>query len=272
VDSALRLMAVLAHPDDESLGFGGALARYAAEGVDVSLVVATRGERGWRGPAEADPGLEAVGRIREKEVCAAAAILGVRRVEFLDLIDGDMDRADHGAVAARIAALIREHRPQVVLTFDPRGAYGHPDHVAVSQFALAAVVLAVDPSAAQVPGEPFTVSKFYYRIWNREENGLFDAVFGEPAMEVDGVVRGNAPWEEWAVTTRIDPSEHWRTVWEAVRQHTSQVGEIEKLAEIADERKKAIFACEGYYRAFSTVNGGREWEDDLFAGLRALTK
>ena len=157
-------------------------------------------------------------------------------------------------------------RPQVVVTFDPRGAYGHPDHIAVSQFALTAVVMAADAAAAHVRGEPFVVSKFYYRVWSREEQEHYAEVFGESALEIDGVVRRNAPWEDWSITTRVDASAHWRTVWEAVRQHASQVGGID--GQFTDELKEKIFGCEGFYRAFSTINGGSAREDDLFAGLR----
>src|SRR6185295_3953971 len=101
-DEPLRLMAVLAHPDDESLGIGGTLALYAAQGVATYLVTATRGERGWRGDAASDPGLEALGRVRSAELEAAAAILGVREVAYLNYIDGDLAEADHAAATRQI--------------------------------------------------------------------------------------------------------------------------------------------------------------------------
>src|SRR5216683_2480834 len=85
----LKLMAVLAHPDDESLGVGGILAKYAAEGIETSLVTATRGERGWFGDEHEYPGLEALGQIREAELRAAAEVLGIRSVDFLEYIDGE---------------------------------------------------------------------------------------------------------------------------------------------------------------------------------------
>src|SRR5690606_41167329 len=88
----LKLMCILAHPDDESLGTGGVLARYAAEGVETYLVTATRGERGWFGAAEDNPGLESLGKMRESELRAAADILGIREVIFLDYIDGKLNR------------------------------------------------------------------------------------------------------------------------------------------------------------------------------------
>ena len=82
----LKLMAVLAHPDDESLGIGGILAKYAAEGIETFLVTATRGERGWFGDEREYPGLEALGQIREAELRAAAEVLGIRGVDFLGYI------------------------------------------------------------------------------------------------------------------------------------------------------------------------------------------
>src|SRR5215211_4010385 len=122
------LMCVLAHPDDESLALGGTLAMYAAKGVPTSLVMATRGERGWRGEPADDPGPLAVGRIREAELRAAAAELGVRDLVFLDEIDGELDQVDVNVIVKKIVAEIRRVRPAVVATFGPDGAYGHPDH------------------------------------------------------------------------------------------------------------------------------------------------
>src|SRR5215467_4000004 len=144
-----RLMAVLAHPDDESLGVGGTLAKYASEGVDVFLVTATRGESGrYRGhrPGEPEhPGRIALASTRETELRAAASVLGVREVTLLGYHDQELDRAEpHDAIAAIAEHLKRVH-PDVVVTFGPDGAYGHPDHIAISQFTTAAIVSAADP-------------------------------------------------------------------------------------------------------------------------------
>ena len=121
----LRLMCVLAHPDDESLGMGGTLAKYAAEGIETYLVTATRGERGWFGDEKEYPGLEALGKIREAELLNAARELGIREVKFLDYTDGDLDQANPAEATAKIVSHLRHVRPQVVITFDPNGAYGH---------------------------------------------------------------------------------------------------------------------------------------------------
>lgn len=91
MEEKLKLMAILAHPDDESLGAGGALAKYSAGGVETYLVCATRGERGWDGDDKGFPGLEAFGKVREAELHAAARVLGLHQVGFLDYVDGDLD-------------------------------------------------------------------------------------------------------------------------------------------------------------------------------------
>jgi LmbE family N-acetylglucosaminyl deacetylase len=159
----LKLLCVLAHPDDESLGTGGILRQDAAEGVETSLVTATRGERGWTGSESEYPGLEVLGKRREAELLAAASVLGIRRVEFLDYIDGDLDQAHPAEAIAKIVGHVRRVQPDVVVTFGPDGAYGHPDHIAICQLTTAALVAAADPAAPCCRERPsHRVSKFYY--------------------------------------------------------------------------------------------------------------
>ena len=125
-----KLMAVLAHPDDESLGVGGTLAKYASEGVEVFLLTATRGEggryRGQRADDPQHPGPVALAKIREEELRAAASVLGVREVSLLDYHDQQLDRATPREAVASIVGHLRRVRPDVVVTFGPDGAYGHP--------------------------------------------------------------------------------------------------------------------------------------------------
>ncbi len=264
----LRLLAVLAHPDDESLGTGGVLARYAAEGVETYLVTATRGERGWWGPPDEYPGLAGLGQIREAELLAAAKVLGLREVKFLDYIDGDLDQADPREAIARIVAHVRRLRPHVILTFDPAGAYGHPDHIAISQFATAAAVTAADPAYLPESGPPHRASKFYYQVGSRTFLETYQAALGDLVMQIDGVERRAYGWEPWAVTTQIDTSAHWRTAWQAVACHRSQLPGYSNLAALPEAQHEALWGCQNFYRVFSTVNGGRAPERDLFAGLR----
>lgn len=123
------LLAVFAHPDDESFAAGGTLAKYAAAGIRVILVSATRGEAGI---AELDAADTA--RLREVELRAAAGILGVSRLEFLDYLDGQLEWADEKQVANRLIEIFRQEKPGVVITFGPDGISGHPDHVAIHHF------------------------------------------------------------------------------------------------------------------------------------------
>ena len=175
-------MAVLAHPDDESLGFGGTLAKYASEGVDVSVLTATRGDAGrYRGHPpehEAHPGARALAAIREGELRAAAAVLGVRELVLLDYHDQQLDSAAPRDVIDGIARHIRRIRPDVVLTFGADGAYGHPDHIAISQFATAAIVAAAAHAHDSDPGDPpHVVSKLYYLAWPASAWVAYEAAF-----------------------------------------------------------------------------------------------
>jgi LmbE family N-acetylglucosaminyl deacetylase len=265
----IKLMCVLAHPDDESLATGGILAKYATSGVQTYLVMATRGERGWSGPAADDPGPQALGRLREAELRAAAHVLGLREVVFLDYQDGVLDQADHAEAIAKIVTHLRRVRPDVVVTFDPNGMYGHPDHIAISQLTTTAVVAAADPSYHSLTaGSPHRVAKLYYRAFVQAEQAAYEATFGRLVMPVDRVERRFTVWPEWAITTRIDTSAHWEQVWRAIACHRSQLPGYHKLKALPDEVHAALWARQTYYRAMSLVNGGREVEDDLFAGLR----
>lgn len=263
-------MCVSAHPDDESLGFGGTLARYAAEGVEVSLVVGTRGERGRFGDgSDPHPGPARLGEIREREVRAAAEILGIRHLRFLDYLDAELDRANPVEAAERVATCIRELRPHVVLTFDPFGGYGHPDHIAISQFAVAGAIRAASQDALPECGdEAHQVQKLYYMTWTDRVWGHYQDVFKVLQMTVNDVVRSSVSWPEWSVTTTADAHDHWETVWAAVQCHHSQMAQYGVLAGLTPEDHRALWGAQEFYRVFSLVNGGREPERDLFEGLR----
>ncbi len=269
MSETLKLMCILAHPDDESLGTGGILAKYAAEGVETYLITATRGERGWMGDEKDAPGLETLGRLRTGELQAAAQALGLREVHFLDYIDGDLDQADPVEAIGKIVTQLRRVRPQVVVTFDPFGAYGHPDHIAISQFTQAAIVAAADPAYGRINGAaPHRVAKLYYMADRKDLIAAYQSVFGDITMTIDGVVRGAMPWEDWAITTRIDTAPYWRQVWQAASCHRSQLPNHDELAQLPEETQLLFWGCQTFYRAFSLVNGGRQVEHDLFEGLR----
>jgi LmbE family N-acetylglucosaminyl deacetylase len=268
--SELRLMCVLAHPDDESLGTGGALAKYAVEGVATYLLTATRGERGRFHDGNGSPEPEVVGRTREAELMAAAGELGLREVKFLDYPDGALDTVDTAEAIEKIAGHLRRVKPQVVVTFGPEGAYGHPDHIAIGQLTAAAIVCAANPSSACAPemGEPHRVAKLYFIAWSAKKWSAYQAALKRLVFNVDGEERQAVPWPDWAITTVIDTSRVWPTVWRAVSCHKTQMAIYTKLAGLSDEHQRSLWGTQEFYRAFSSVNGGRVQESDLFEGLR----
>lgn len=265
----LKLLAVFPHPDDETLGLGGTLAKYSEEEVETYLVCATRGERGWFGSEEENPGFEALGQLREEELRCAAAQLGLREVSFLDYIDGDVDRADPKEIIAKITTHIRRIQPQVVVTFSLDGNYGHPDHIAMAQFTGAALLCAADANYFDPQDQsPHRVSKFYHMVDTMELVEFANQTFGGLSMDVDGVVRNHIGWEDWAITTKIEASSHFDTVWGAIQCHQSQLPGYGPLLDLPRETLLKIWGTGSFVRIFSLVNGGRDVEDDLFAGLR----
>lgn len=263
----LKLMCILAHPDDESLALGGTLARYAAQGIETSLIVATRGERGWFGDPAAYPGETELGNIRERELRKASRALGISHLAFLDYIDGDLDQADEELAIAKIVRQIRQIRPQVVVTFGPDGLYGHPDHIAISQFTTSAIVCAADAAYAAADLAPHRVSKLYYRTATSDWLEMYMPIFGNLIMHIDGQERRALAWKNWAITTRLDTGNYWQAVWQAVCCHQTQIPEQRVLQRLTEADHRKLWGPQEYYRAFSLVNGGRKAETDLFEGL-----
>ncbi|HEX8091968.1 MAG TPA: PIG-L family deacetylase [Blastocatellia bacterium] len=241
------LMCVLAHPDDETFGPGGTIAKYAREGVRVSVIIATSGQAGRTAGLCSTP--EELGRIREDEARAAGRFLGVSAIHLLGYMDGKLDEADESEVEERVARLVREERPDVVITFGPEGAGNeHRDHRSISRIATKAVAIAADPGPLEGRAgqrfAPHLVRKFYYMSGH------------EP------------PWRKMTmpfmpITTVIDISDLVETKLEAFKLHHSQQDWMPRLQEWI----RANGDTEPYHRAFSTVIDLPEVETDLFAGL-----
>src|SRR5262249_35560452 len=156
---------------------------------------------------------------------AAAACLGLREVNFLDYIDGDLDQASPPEAISKIVAHLRRLRPQVVVTFGPEGAYGHPDHIAICQLTQAALVAAADPtSRPDLPGAPHRTAKLYYMADDVANQTLYTSLFGALVMHVDGVDRSWPGWPEWALSAVLDTDAYWRVALRAIKCHASQVG------------------------------------------------
>jgi N-acetyl-1-D-myo-inositol-2-amino-2-deoxy-alpha-D-glucopyranoside deacetylase len=172
------LLAILAHPDDESFGMGGTLALYASKGVDVYLICATKGEAGDISP-EYIRDHDSIANLRETELRCAASCLGLAGVIFLDYRDsgmaGSLDNQHPNAlvsqsieeVGTRIAKTIRELKPNVVITFDPIGGYRHPDHIAIHNATVRGFELAGDPSLDINGFEYFLPDRLYFHTFSR---------------------------------------------------------------------------------------------------------
>ncbi|MDP2660364.1 MAG: PIG-L deacetylase family protein, partial [Dehalococcoidia bacterium] len=217
------LLAVFAHPDDESYGPGGVLARYAAEGVEVHLVTATRGEEGTLG----DPPLctsEELGRVREGELRCACQVLGIGDLRLLGYRDGALDRQDPDEIEEKIVRAIRELRPQVVLTFPPDGITGHPDHITVHQCTVRAFEHAGDgtffPHHIAQGLKPYRPAKLY-----------FDAL---PSERVRTLGLDLTSHDEH-ITTVIDVAGYIDAKMSAIRCHRTQTDFPSLTAEQARE-------------------------------------
>jgi LmbE family N-acetylglucosaminyl deacetylase len=275
------LLAVLAHPDDETFGTGGTLAYYASKGVDVYLVCATRGEVGEVEP-EMLKGFGSIGELREHELRCAAEYLGLKNVYFLDFRDSGMEgspenhhpqalaAADLDTVAAKVVYYMRLLKPQVVVTFDPVGGYMHPDHIAIHKATVRAFHASGD--AAQFPMDlpPYQPSRLFYHTFPRgflrmtvslmKLTGKDPRKFGKNG-DIDLVRVSEA---HFPIHARID----YRSVLErknkAVACHASQGG-MRITVGILDLLRKLFGISDGYMQAFPPP--GKHKIKDLFAGL-----
>lgn len=252
MQSSLHLLCILAHPDDEVLATGGILARYAAEGVETSLLTATYGERAWHGDADAYPGPQAFAHTRKDELRAAARVLGLRRVRFLNQLHGEIGQADATDLVATIARAIRFLRPDVVITYGPESRASQTDHALIGHFTAAAVLEAADCNE-QISGiwGPYRVPKLYYLAASPERAARLDTLSGEAA-----------------ITTRIDSSAYVGQVQHALSCHESQLPRYAGLAALSEAQQRELWGVNELFCASGPVTAGDEVEDDLFAGLR----
>src|SRR5215467_2192936 len=157
---------LLAHPDDESFFAAGTIAQMAEEGVRVGLLCATRGERGSTGEVCT---IEELPRVREAELREAARLIGIHDLEFLPFQDKQLASAPVDAVREAVVRMLRRLRPEVVFTFDPDGANQHPDHIAMSRFAMDGIAASADPRWYPDAGPPHTVSRVLWpatvKVW-----------------------------------------------------------------------------------------------------------
>jgi LmbE family N-acetylglucosaminyl deacetylase len=278
--SSPTLLAVLAHPDDESFGMGGTLALYAARGADVYLVCATRGEVG-----EADEehlkGFASVAEMREAELRCAAGILGLKGVFFLDYRDSGMPGSAENQhpeaqirhpveeVAGRVVKYIRELKPDVVLTFDPIGGYHHPDHIHIQQATTLAFEKANQASFHPETGAPFEPRALYYHIM---PHGLlkiavfFLRLFGKDPRkfgrngDIDIVSIAEV---DFPVHARINIRPVWEKKEQASACHSSQGGSGMRRG-LMGFFNRLLGGVETFMRAYPPVGKHEKVVKDLF--------
>jgi N-acetyl-1-D-myo-inositol-2-amino-2-deoxy-alpha-D-glucopyranoside deacetylase len=278
------LMAVHAHPDDETFSTGGVLALASARASRTVLVTATRGEEGEIHDPDLDP-VEArhrLGAIREAELRRAATILGIGELYFLGYRDSGMagtpenenpfnfQNADPREATGRLVRLIRQTRPDVIITYDERGGYGHPDHIAVHRTTLAAFDAAGDPTQfTEIEPAPWQPLKLYYAVFSRSAYVRLRDLYREyGAEEVDGPDEDVSRFtvEDELVTTRVDVRNHVLQKQAAFRAHRTQMGADGPLLTASGGLVREALGTETFIRVRSLVPTPR-FEDDLFAGL-----
>ncbi len=290
-DERLRLMAVHAHPDDESSKGAATMVRYVEQGVDVLVVTCTGGERGSiLNPAMDRPEVvERLPEIRRQEMERARRILGVRQ-EWLGFVDSGLPEGDpppplpDGCFAQRpveqaarpLVQAVRRHRPHVLLTYDEQGGYPHPDHVMCHRVSMQAFEAAGDPDCYPGTGEPWQPLKLYYHQGFQRaryealhaamvEQGL-DSPYGEWLQRWEERARGR---REPRVTTRVRCGEWFPVRDQALLAHATQVDPTSFWFACPLEIQQRVWPTEDYELARSHVATSVP-EDDLFAGVREV--
>lgn len=231
-----KILLIYAHPDDESFGCGGTIAKYVDQGAEIVLVCATRGEAGKCGEPPVCTS-EELPKVREKELLAAAQVLGISKVIFLDYLDAQLFKVNEEEVVGRLIDIINEEKPEVVITFGPDGVSGHKDHIAVSSWATKAFFEA-----------DYRPSKLYYNTVSPKfmaiiKNGDLDAIT--------------------PLTTKIDVSDYIENKIKAIQCHRSQNMSLGKILSIPEEQRKRFLSKEGFHRAYPPLEQDNIIEENI---------
>lgn len=293
----LTILTVHAHPDDEASKGAPTIAKYHAQGVRSVLVCCTGGEEGdLQNPGLREPGQpfhglspeaekELLAELRPVELAESAAIIGFDEIVMLGYRDSGMKdspanehpecfhQADLDEAVGRLVAVIRSHRPQVIITYgDDQRGYPHPDHVKVHDISIPAFERAGDPTWYPEAGEPWQPSKLYYTVWAKERLlAVHEALLR---------LRGSSPYDQaWLdrpgqderITTRLEIGDYLWARSGALRAHATQVDPTEPWwFGLSDEELAEVYPYEDWILARSTFGALPEGvlEDDLFAGVR----
>jgi N-acetyl-1-D-myo-inositol-2-amino-2-deoxy-alpha-D-glucopyranoside deacetylase len=297
-----RLLLVHAHPDDETIGSGATMAKYAAEGRQVTLVTCTLGEEGEVLVPDlvhlASDQEDGLGQHRISELDAAMKELGVTDHRFLGgagryrdsgmewdetgharpmstVRDDTFWKADLTEAATLLVEIIREVRPQVMVTYDEFGNYGHPDHIQAHRVAMYGAQLAAVPSYRPDLGEPWDVAKIYWLAMSltrlrRDQEKLRELGIENPWKGFD--LDNNPPRffvPDEAIAAEVDATEYVDAKVAAMRAHRTQIAVDGPFFALSNQVGNHVFGVEHYRLAKGTPGpvDERGWESDLFAGL-----
>jgi len=288
-----RLLFVHAHPDDETIGNGATMARYVAEGVQVTLVTCTLGEYGEVLVPElellsAEHG-DQLGGYRIGELAAACAELGVTDYRFLGgpgrWSDSGMMgtppndaprafwRADLTEATRALVAVVREVRPQVLVTYDENGGYGHPDHIQAHRVAMGAVDRCAEPDWHPELGPAWNIQKAYWSCVPRSvlvESLRLVKEAGGDFFGVDSIDELPFGVDDSLVTTAVDGRQHLPAKMAAMRAHATQISVDGPFFALSNHVGQLAFGVE-YYRLVrgeaGAASGEHGWEEDLFSGI-----
>lgn len=244
-----KLLAVFAHPDDEAFGPGGTLAKYAAEGVEIHLLCATRGEAGlWDEKSKNKEQITnnkelKIHHVREEELLRSAKILGIKNVEFLDFVDGTLSNSVYYELADKIVKKIEDFKPQVLLTTERLGVSGHLDHIAVSMITTY--------SFLHTKHRP---NKLYYHCLPKERR----------TKDLDDYfVYFPEGYDQKDITTRIDFTPYWDKKEAAMKCHQSQLHDVIRILKRWEEQTKIDHFILQFHKGIKV----KLPETDLFAGV-----
>ncbi|WP_329313193.1 mycothiol conjugate amidase Mca [Streptomyces sp. NBC_01262] len=284
----LRLMAVHAHPDDESSKGAATMAKYVSEGVDVLVATCTGGERGsvLNPKLQGDSYIEEhIHEVRAREMDLAREILGVKQA-WLGYVDSGLPEGDplpplpEGCFALQdaeeaagtLVKLIREFRPHVITTYDENGGYPHPDHIMTHTISMAAFEAAGDPQRYPEAGEPWTPLKLYYNQgFNRQRTvALHEALLSRGLESPYG--EWLERWKTWdrperSITTHVPCADFFEIRDKALLAHATQIDPDGAWFHVPMDIQKEVWPTEDYELAKSRVDTSLP-EDDLFAGVR----
>jgi N-acetyl-1-D-myo-inositol-2-amino-2-deoxy-alpha-D-glucopyranoside deacetylase len=291
-----RLLLVHAHPDDETINNGTTMARYVAEGASVTLLTCTLGEEGEVLVPElaqlAADQADQLGGYRIGELRAAMAALGVRDIRFLGGAGRYRDsgmmgtpanaharafwNADLDEAVAAAVGVVRDVRPQVVVTYDENGGYGHPDHIQAHRVATGAVTAAADPTYAPELGPAWDVPKVYWcciplSVLRRGVQALADLGEESPFEGIGDVDDVPSVVADEDVAAAVDGRRFAAAKHDAMRAHATQITVDGPFFALSNSLGQEVLGIE-YYRLVRGERGPagpgpQGWEDDLFAGL-----